>query len=366
MRKEKGKKSCWLSKKGFLLFIPVILLIISLAIAILRFQSQNTYAASVNGEPISKEMFRQVLLRNTSQIYDYFKKKYGVDDNKDFWTTGYGGEVPVVMARERALDECIRVQVQLILARKKGLIINTSYSSFLKELDKENKRRKDAIEKGQPVYGVSQYNEQTFYIDFFTKLIMKLKEKFAENDLKYTEMDLNQYYEKIKYTTYKKADYIKIQKICISYSDKGEEAGKDTQNEAKLKIEEVKKKLDNGEVFENAATQFNPVDSEKSKYGEQIFGETSVRKISPLDFQLKSHAQNLSIGQISDIFEANNAYYIIKCVDKKSLGYFSFDEVKGNVKIKYVDQKYEELIDKFIKEAEVKINKRVYRSIMPR
>lgn len=43
-----------------------------------------------------------------------------------------------------------------------------------------------------------------------------------------------------------------------------------------------------------------------------------------------------------------------------------FEEVKDNLKLKYIDKKYEEYIVKLVKEAKVEINESVYKRVFPR
>jgi len=49
------------------------------------------------------------------------------------------------MARKKALDDIVEVKVQQILAKEKGIIESTDYREFLKELENENRQRKDAL-----------------------------------------------------------------------------------------------------------------------------------------------------------------------------------------------------------------------------
>ena len=74
----------------------------------------------------------------------------------------------------------------------------------------------------------------------------------------------------------------------------------------------------------------------------------------------------LGEGDASDIFEEHGAFCILKCVEKNDLGYMPFDEGKGNVRTRYTDEKYEELVDRMVRDAQVEIKRPVYDRITVR
>ena len=66
-------------------------------------------------------------------------------------------------------------------------------------------------------------------------------------------------------------------------------------------------------------------------------------------------AMKLSPGQVSNIFELDNSFYIIKCIEKKDQGYISFDKIKNGIQLSLLNQKYNEMIDKLIKESKLSL-----------
>lgn len=163
--------------------IGAVAVLVSILTGVISYQGENLSVAKIDGEPISVREFRQILIKNRAGIYDYFKQKYGVEDSLKFWSTGYNGEVPAEIARKKTMDECVRIKLQQILARQKGLIQDISYTAFLKDLDAENKRRKKAVENGKALYGPIRYTESEYFNYVFSNMIIKLKEKLAEGEL---------------------------------------------------------------------------------------------------------------------------------------------------------------------------------------
>ena len=323
-------------------------------------QRENSYVATVNGESISVKEFRQMIDKGKASIYKYFKDKFGVDGSGNFWNSSYGGESPVDRVKKEAMDEGARIKVQQILARQKGAVDDISYSAFLKKLDKENKRREEAVKKREVIFGPVHYNPQDYFDYLFSNMLISLKEKLAGTEIKFTKDGLKNYYESVKENLYKKENTIIIQKIFLSCVDKEGNISKSKREENSIKIERAKARMDKGEKFETLAMEYNEDEKDKKTYGEQTFDRTTMR----YDFmnypKLKEEAQKLAVGQVSEIIEDNNAFYIIKCIEKGNAEYESFDKVKDNVELKYIDMKYEEMVNKLVKEAKVEINKKIY------
>jgi parvulin-like peptidyl-prolyl isomerase len=74
----------------------------------------------------------------------------------------------------------------------------------------------------------------------------------------------------------------------------------------------------------------------------------------------------MSKGQVSDIVTFYNSFYLIKCIEKKDLGYTSFDDAKAGIKSKVISQKYDEMIEKSVKEDKVNVNQSIYGKIFIR
>ncbi len=211
-------------KKRFLAYITIIAIIISFATFILlRLSSdknkENSFVATVNGDPISVREFKNTLANKRADIFTYFCGKYHAEDSNDFWTKNFGDEIPIVLAKERALAECISVRILYALAQKEALIQDTSYSAFLKALKKENKRRKEAVAKNQVVYGPVEYSEANYFAYILSNMKSNLITWLKDTELKNVDqMDLNSEFEKLLGELEKQAE-IKINRPVYSWVD---------------------------------------------------------------------------------------------------------------------------------------------------
>ncbi len=120
------------AKRNLLLVVLVVAAALSLGIYFkLHSPAETTVAARVNEEPITARELEKQILAERPAVYDYFKKKYNADDSPDFLTSVYGGEKPGDVLQKRALHAAVRIKIQQILMKEKGVMHDISYAAFL-------------------------------------------------------------------------------------------------------------------------------------------------------------------------------------------------------------------------------------------
>lgn len=314
-------------------------------------------ALTVNGVPVAAGEFRMHLsFVHVAKTYSYFKEKYGVDAGKDFWTTSYGGEIPIRYAREKTLQDEVRIKIQQILMKENGIAGDISYEGFLKSLKEENEKRQDAVKKGQAIYGPEQYGANEYFDYQLANYVYKLKQKLFSGKSAASEEELRKKYESDKETYYRLPDYVKLEKITIPFG-----SGTADRESAEQLITKAKRMIDSGRAFGEVAKQFN----RDGKAEEQIFDETTAKNDDYLVPELKAVAGSMEPGQISGLIETKDEFVIVKCTDKKTNRYQSYTDVLDKVKTAYMDEQYEQLINKLVGEAHVQINQPVYEKIYP-
>lgn len=339
------------------------ILVLSAVLAILvAYQAGLIYGdfselARVNGEPVYVKEYKMKLLSNTTEVINYFSQSYAVETKENFRTDSYSGEAPVEMARKKALDDIVEVKVQQILAKEKGIIESTDYREFLKELENENRQRKDALKSNKVVYGPDNYGEIEYFNYSFDNMVSKLKEKLKENELSIPEEKLESMYNLLKDTRFKLPDDIKIQVISIGFTDEKGIINDDLKSKARVKIEEAKKRIDNGEPFEEVALDYNP----KSGVLEYVFTKEKQMAKDISHPELLDEALKLKPGQVSEIIERSMDFVLILCKEKKSTGYLPYKDARKQLLDELIEKDYQEYIDKLVEQADVKINEKLYR-----
>lgn len=144
----------------------------------------------VNQYPISKAEFEHWMLLQRAAVHNYFYTKYNITDSEAFWETETGGESPLEILKEMALDKAVRCKVQQIMALKKGIVDHIDFDQMMLEMKEENLKRKKKIENGEVVYGARRYTERTYFAHEFDKMVIQLKAALVKDALKPSEKDL--------------------------------------------------------------------------------------------------------------------------------------------------------------------------------
>ncbi len=339
------------------------MLVLSAALTVLvAYQTGLIYGdfselATVNGEPVYVREYKMKLKSNTTQVLSYFNENYGAETKENFWTNSYNGEVPVEVARKKALDDIVEIKVQQILAKEKGIIESTDYKEFLKELENENRQRKDALKSNKIVYGPDNYGEIEYFKYSFDNMVSKLKEKLMENELSIPEDRLESMYVLLKETRFRLPDNIKILAITIPFTDEKGIINDDLKNKARTKIEEAKKKIDSGEPFEKVALEYNP----KGEIFEYTFTKEKQMAKDVSYPELLNEALKLEPGQVSEVIERATDFALILCKEKKSSGYLLYKDAKKELLDELIKRDYEEYIDELVEQADVEVNEKLYK-----
>jgi len=320
------------------------------------------WVAKVNGEPISLREFERRVLRNRALGATHFAEKYHARDSADFWTTSFDGETPEQWVKKRALDECVRIKVELMLARDKGVIADVSYQAFLRALKRENQRRREFLASGQPIYGPQQYREDEFFTYFYNNVLIELKRRLGRQELRPSQEELEARYRADKERFYDRGYRIRMWEIETSYMRQRGETKTLTREQARAKIEEAKARLDRGERFEEVAPDYNEDRTLLERVMDEHTGRTDLNRTP----KAVEQALKLEEGEASPVFEENEAFHILFCLEKEKLGYRPFEEVKANVALHCVEDKYQELVADLVAKAKVEINRPVYDAVRVR
>lgn len=193
-------------------------------------------------------------------------------------------------------------------------------------------------------------------------MIINLKDKLVQNYyIKFSNNDLKKYYDDVKKDYYKKDCNLVIEKIVLQYFDKDGNVNINKKNDMFLEAKDIKNKLQSGENFEVLAYKYNTDEKLKMDYGRQEFNDNTIKNISLYNNTLEEAARTLKNGQVyDDIIDAGDSYNIIKCIYRENDQYKAFDDVKEDVKQKYIDKEYNAIIENLEKSSHIKINTTVY------
>lgn len=318
---------------------------------------------TVNGEPVSKDEFLNVMSGLRANVFSYFVQKYGVADSSKFWTTSVQGEIPIEVLKQKALDKLKTIKTEQIVMKNYGIASDISYSGFLDNLKAENERRKKAVEKKQVIYGPQQFDASGYYDILHGNRMEELKNKLAGKELASNEEEIKNAYDENKETMYKKIDSIKYEKIVLSYLDEKGHSSSDKKKMAASMAAKIKEDTNKGLKFEDIVRDYKKQDKSDVEYKQLEFNESTYKTDSRTYPQLTTTLNELKNGQISDIIEENASFIIVKVLEKSMPSYNTLDEVREQVKKELTDKKVDEFINKLVHESKLTVDNKAYNSI---
>lgn len=147
-------------------------------------RDHDNIAMYVNHEPISVSEMEYWMLLSKAEVYSYFFREYSVDYSPDFWMESFGGgESPLEMLKNVAINRLVKSKVQQLLARDLGVIENIGFDALMDEKSLVNKARKKSMAKGEPIYGPPQFNTTTYFDHVFDKMVHDTKQKLLREFL---------------------------------------------------------------------------------------------------------------------------------------------------------------------------------------
>ena len=234
----------------------------------------NQYKLGGNSLPNDMNAFQKQLLNNMvdTRLMLNYAKNYGIDVEE--WMV------------DKAMEN---------MATKSGV----SLTEF----------REKIIEKGVD-YNVYR---NVLREDLITR---EIKRRVVSQKVKISEKEINDFV-KHQSHVFKEKNQYKISNILISMS---ENPSSQEKNTSKKKIEIIKKKFLNGEKFSTLARNYS--DSGNAFSG----GDLGWRKISEVPRIFLDQLEILDSGDISNIIESNNGYYIFYLEDKKEVDNVTIEE----------------------------------------
>jgi hypothetical protein len=135
---------------------------------------------TVDGEPVSVAEYILVMEGRTSEVFNYFNGKSGLEDHLGYWKDDGKPENPILRLRSVVTEEFRRIKTIQGLAKKKGLMKDVSFAAFSEGLIKENARRQKAVDNNQVIYGPRQYQAYRYYYFQLKDLEQALLEAFQK------------------------------------------------------------------------------------------------------------------------------------------------------------------------------------------
>lgn len=320
---------------------------------------------TINGVNVTVGEFNIFLDDAMAEASTYLSNKYSANPERliGLWGKSYDGLIPFEYAKKLAIKNLQPYIMEKIKAKERGVVKDISYTTFFKNLAKENAKRKSIVEDGGKVFGVVEYREREYYFKVQEEIVKALKENLSNDVFHANEKNLKSYFEKNKKEKYDKGQSIKVERVSISFTDQSIAPTLELQKKAKEIANDIQKSIDNKKTLAEVVENFNKIEGITVKSEFQTFDKNTEQQKTLLP--LINKAKSMKIEQISEVVELLNSlmnevysYDIIRVIDKKDLGYFTYSEKKETIKSDYVDEYYSKYKAEFMKAVLLKVNQK--------
>ncbi|WP_459965563.1 hypothetical protein [Paenibacillus sp. JCM 10914] len=134
----------------------------------------DAVVGTVNGLPLTESEFSYALHTQRGTRIVQFASEVRTDHGSSQTPSESKRTTQLDTLRQTALDEAVRIKVQLQLAHEQGLLEEPSITGIERELQMENIRRATALKSGQPVYGPVRFDKEGFTPYYLSKLRLQL------------------------------------------------------------------------------------------------------------------------------------------------------------------------------------------------
>lgn len=169
--------------KGAAVFVAAVLTATAvMAMLLLADNRGPNRVAAVDGQAVTEEELLFHMKRLRPYVHDEFKNKYGITLSAEDWLEETGGQQPMGVLRERALDEIAKDKALFMAEHREGLISYIDFEQMLASMTEENKHRQAAVKRGEIVYGLVSFTPDIYYSHVVSSLKTELKKKLSRGE----------------------------------------------------------------------------------------------------------------------------------------------------------------------------------------
>lgn len=301
--------------------------------------------AKVNDRLVTKAEFMYYLENVKQQMLS----ESGATDSEDFWKAEIDGVKASDAAKNKALEEMVRVEIACIKAEEKGLSVPEADAkqihATVKSTDRDQKAQIDAV---LDLTGLSANQLE----DLLLKTTLA---NVFVNDLNTADPALLTPSDAEIKAAYEQ-EYVHVKHILISNTKEAAE-GEEVDAEA---VKKEKKELADSVLAKAKAG--NNFDSLVKEYGEDPGmtespeGYTFTKGTMVAEFEAASYA--LAVGEISDLVETSFGWHIIKKYALPTSGQ-EYDNAVSAIKSKLSSDKSNAIIDGYKSDMKIEIHQNV-------
>jgi hypothetical protein len=321
--------------------------------------SNETTVASVNGESIVVAELLIAASHARGGIVADFSTRYGARVDEGFWTARFGGERPIDALKRKALELAIQRKAEQLLMKQQGILPDASYHGYLALLASENRRRREALRTGLPIYGPQQYGEQDYLEYLISNGIIELEARLP--GLAAGDAELRREYEALKPSMFGRGRRRRIDVAQREYLV-GEGDRDRAREAAKAAMMAVAERVRHGDALATAVQHTAGV-----RIAETELDDTPERDLGAgAGDALKRAARSLDADAYGDVMDTGHSWAMMHCLGVESPRYLSFEEARPRVQHRHIERAFEAHVQDLIDRAVIEIDRSVYEQVVVR
>ena len=330
----------WMIKKNKVFLAMIILLLALLCIGWEISLPYRTPVLVIGTQEIFSDEWQEFLQQQKSAVTVYYTQNYGCTVFDDaFWSTEYDGQTPLDCARNRALDTLIDNCVVLRAAQERDLIENIDLRTLKKEWKGFNKQRESSVSMNSVMYGPIEYSFENYYRHLISNLRNSLEENLIDEDPLIEEAAQEFYGENLNQFTTSGNTHVSGLLVEGSHAS------------AYQLIQEAQRAIREGMSFENACTRYATSGEEERFQFPSLSQKADIHGLSTI----YAACSQLEIGEISEIIETQQGYYLLKITEKDKEQVMAYEEVKNRIRDILATEKLELYLQALRTEYSVRI-----------
>lgn len=294
----------------------------------------------VGDEPISEAEYKMLAEEYKNQVcMQYTTEQVNSDD---FWQTKTDGTAPWEL-----LDELVREELRYNyalknLAEELSVTEDYTYEELLESGEKENDSRSRTLDSEEgTVYGLTDFDEQTYYKYWYSNLETQVTKALVENETAVTEEECKSYYD-ANPGTFTFETGVTVLYAELPYTS-------DSRQESDAQAQRIKKAMENTDSVSGLQDMFPDITLQELTLN-SLDTQEGLSGVYAFRWQT---ASGLSEGDIYGPYEDNGMLCIMKCTERTEHGILDFNAVKSRIEQYLQAQAAREIIKEKAEETDI-------------
>ena len=233
------------------------------------------------------------------------------------------------------IDNCVVLRA----AQERDLIENIDLRTLKKEWKGFNKQRESSVSMNSVMYGPIEYSFENYYRHLISNLRNSLEENLIDEDPLIEEAAQEFYGENLNQFTTSGNTHVSGLLVEGSHAS------------AYQLVQEAQRAIREGMSFENACTRYATSGEEERFQFTSLSQKADIHGLSTI----YAACSQLEIGEISEIIETQQGYYLLKITENDKEQVMAYEEVKNRIRDILATEKLELYLQALRTEYSVRI-----------